>query len=563
MSAPIVEGKATFALHGHNPDVLTCIANLSNDEVFTPPEFANQMLDTLEQGWAESNDGAVIWSDPTVTFLDPFTKSGVFLREITRRLTDGLADVIPDLEERVDHILTKQVFGIAITQLTALLARRSVYCSRDATGPHSIAKSFDRDWGNIWFERTEHTWEGGRREFRADPLTGREIAVFTNRRCRFCGASESEYARDDALETHAYAFIHASDIRARIAELFGADMQFDVIIGNPPYQLSTGGTGGNGTQARPLYPRFVEQAKAMEPRFVVMVTPSRWFSGGMGLDSFRESMLADTRLRTIADYPDSSDVFPGTQIKGGISYWLWDRDGAGDVTVETYGTAGLVSSSTRSLVEKGSDVFIRYNEGVSILRKVMSVEHEGGEVVFSLPPEKRFMNLVSSIGSFGLDTGFRGNPDSREGDVKVYRNGGVGWIERSAIPRDSPDIDAWKVFVPAAGSGSDSFPHSILGKPFVGSPGTASSWTYMYVGPLESENTARSVCSYIATRFFRFLVLLHKPTQHATRPVYTFVPMQKFSEHWSDDALYEKYALNSAEIAFIESMIRPMELGNE
>ncbi|MBW8764512.1 MAG: restriction endonuclease, partial [Microbacterium sp.] len=156
--------QAAFALRGHNPDVLTCIANLSNDEVFTPPEFANQMLDTLEEAWAESNDGASIWADPNVTFLDPFTKSGVFLREITRRLTIGLESQISGLEERVDHILTNQVFGIGVTRLTSLLARRSVYCSKDATGEHSIAKSFDRDWGNIWFERTEHTWTGGTRK---------------------------------------------------------------------------------------------------------------------------------------------------------------------------------------------------------------------------------------------------------------------------------------------------------------------------------------------------------------------------------------------------------------
>ena len=215
--------QASFALRGRNPDVLTCIANLSNDEVFTPPEFANRMLDTLAEAWAADHNGANIWADKTVKFLDPCTKSGVFLREITSRLTKGLADEIPDLEERVDHILTKQVFGIGITYLTSLLARRSVYCSKHAKGKHSIAKAFASDDGNIWFERMEHTWADGK--------------------CKYCGASQKTFDRGEGLETHAYAFIHTDDIKTRVAELFGGDMQFDVIIGNPPYQLDDGGGG--------------------------------------------------------------------------------------------------------------------------------------------------------------------------------------------------------------------------------------------------------------------------------------------------------------------------------
>lgn len=228
--------QAAFALRGHNPDVLTCIANLSNDEVFTSPAMANAMLDMVAAAWAESHSGANLWADPTATFLDPFTKSGVFLREIVRRLTEGLAADIPDLKKRVDHILTKQVYGIAITRLTGMLARRSVYCSKYANGPHSVAESFDSEDGNIWFERTEHNWTGGTPEFRADPLTSEEIAVYTKRRCAYCGAGEDDYARGADLETHAYAFIHTDDIKARIAELFGEDMHFDVIIGNPPFR---------------------------------------------------------------------------------------------------------------------------------------------------------------------------------------------------------------------------------------------------------------------------------------------------------------------------------------
>ncbi|PJC12756.1 MAG: restriction endonuclease, partial [Comamonadaceae bacterium CG_4_9_14_0_8_um_filter_60_18] len=149
--------QVSFTLRGRNPDVLTCIANLSNDEVFTPPELAGRMLDMLAQAWAADHGGANLWADKTVRFLDPFTKSGVFLREITSRLTEGLAQQMPDLQERVNHILTQQVFGIGITRLTSLLARRSVYCSKHANGAHSIAKGFASDAGNIWFERTEHT----------------------------------------------------------------------------------------------------------------------------------------------------------------------------------------------------------------------------------------------------------------------------------------------------------------------------------------------------------------------------------------------------------------------
>src|SRR5262249_5379744 len=253
--------QASFSLRGRNPDVLTCIANLSNDEVFTPPEFANRMLDTLAEAWAADNSGADLWSDTSVRFLDPCTKSGVFLREITSRLNKGLAAQIPDLQKRVDHILTKQVFGIGITYLTSLLARRSVYCSKHGKGPHSIAKSFASDAGNVWFERMEHTWG-------------------SDSKCKYCGANKRALDRGEDLETHAYAFIHTNDIKTRMDELFGGEMQFDVIIGNRPYQLDD---GGHGASAAPIYHLFVEQAKNLEPRYLSLVIPARWFAGGRGL----------------------------------------------------------------------------------------------------------------------------------------------------------------------------------------------------------------------------------------------------------------------------------------
>lgn len=534
--------QASFSLRGRNPDVLTCIANLSNDEVFTPPELANQMLDTLAEAWAADNDGADLWADSSVRFLDPCTKSGVFLREITSRLVNGLAEEIPDLQKRVDHILKNQVFGIATTHLTSLLARRSVYCSKSANGKHSIAKGFAEDSGKIWFERLEHEWDSAK--------------------CRFCGANQSTYERGDGLETHAYAFIHADDVMVRIGEIIGGKMQFDVIIGNPPYQLSD---SGFGTSAAPIYHLFVEKSKELDPKFLCFVIPARWYSGGKGLDDFRASMLTDNRLRVIEDYPDSNDVFPGTQIKGGVCYFLWNKENPGPVTVRTHDKGKVISTATRPLLENGSNVFIRYNEGVSILKKVMSVELAGtvDSSSLSLPTNKQFARLVSSRKPFGFDTTFKGKNTRSKGDLLIYRNGGVGYVSRSEVAAGSEVIDSWKVFIPPLGSGSDAFPHPILGKPFLGEPGSISSETYLYIGPLASEIISRNILSYISTRLFRFLVLLHKPSQHATRAVYTFVPTQDFSKPWTDDELYSKYAISDDEVAFIESLIRPMGESDE
>jgi hypothetical protein len=531
--------QVSFVLRGRNPDVLTCIANLSNDEVFTPPEFASRMLDTLAEAWAEGNGGANIWADKTVKFLDPFTKSGVFLREITSRLTKGLADEMPDLEERVNHILTKQVFGIGITSLTSLLARRSVYCSKHAMGKYSIAKGFADDAGNIWFERVEHQWAGGK--------------------CAYCGASQEAFDRGEGLETHAYAFIHTDDIKARMAGLFGGYVQFDVIIGNPPYQLED---GGYGKSAAPIYHLFVEQAKKLEPRYLSLVIPARWFAGGKGLDEFRASMLADNRVRSIDDYLSASDVFPGVGLKGGVCYFLWDRDNPGSCRVASHFKDWPVSIASRPLLEEGVDVLIRFNEGLAILKKVVSVEN-GKAQSLSLPHGKRFDRLVSSLRPFGLRTYFQGKATKSPSDVLVYQNGGKGYIPRGSVATGAELIDKWKVYVGRAAPGTGNrhtYPHRIISTPFVGEPGSICSETYLCIGPFESKIQAECVLSYLSCRLTRLLILLHKPSQDTTRKVYTFVPIQEWTKQWTDDHLYAKYSLSAGEVAFIEKIVRPMAL---
>jgi site-specific DNA-methyltransferase (adenine-specific) len=501
--------------HSYNPDVLTCLANLSNDEVFTPPVLVNQMLDGLP---------AELWQNPKAKFLDPVTKSGVFLREIAKRLNVGLVAQIPDQQTRLNHIFTRQLYGIAITELTSLLARRSVYCSKTANSAHSICTKFDEAQGNILFERIQHTWRNGK--------------------CSFCGASEEVYARDDAQETHAYQFIHTDQPQT----LFGTEMKFDVIVGNPPYQLSD---GGFGRSASPIYHKFVMQAKKLNPKFLIMIIPARWFSGGKGLDEFREEMLADDRIREIYDFADATDVFAGVQIKGGICFFKWDRDSRGLCKVSSFGNGKLKSTLERPLLEFGADTFIRYNEAISIVEKIRFFN------------EKSLKTIVSASKPFGFRTNFFGSDKPFDSTVELFQNGGKSYVNRKDITSNISAVDKFKVFIPPLGSGSDSFPHPILGKPFIGMPNTACTETYIFIGLFDNENEAMNLISYLATKFLRFLVLLNKPAQHATKKVYHFVPTQNFNEPWTDEKLYKKYNLTPEEIAFIESMIRPMDLTNE
>ena len=537
--------QAAFTLRGRNPDVLSCIANLSNDEVFTPPEFANRMLDTLAEAWAADNDGANIWADPSVRFLDPCTKSGVFLREITKRLIDGLEAQMPELQARVDHILTRQVFGIGITELTAMLARRSLYCSKHANGPYSISRGFNSKTGNVWFERVEHTWEKPKEKNKG--------------KCIFCGASSSTLDRGNDRESHAYAFIHTDNIKERVSALFGGDMHFDVVIGNPPYQLDD---GGHGTSAAPIYHKFVEQAKALDPRYLTMVIPSRWFAGGKGLDDFRKSMLEDDRLRSINDYLSAADVFPGVGLKGGVCYFLWDRDHPGDCHISTNFKDWPISKATRPLLETGIEIFVRFNEGVSILKKIMQIE-TGQDQNLVLSNDQRFETMVSSRKPFGLTTTFKGKNTPKETDLKVYQNGGVGYTPRESIKAGLHYIDGWKIFTGRAAPGTgnrDTYPHKIISTPFIGEPASISSETYLCIGPFSKKEEAQSALSYLGCRLTRFLILLHKPSQDTTRRVYTFVPKQSWDREWTDEALYKKYRLNNEEIAFVEKIVRPMDL---
>lgn len=539
------------------PDVLNTIANLSSDEVFTPPEFAGEMLDTLAEAWAADHQGGSIWADPHVTFLDPATKSGVFLREVAKRLVIGQGNPPEGSEARkalVDRILTKQVFGIGMTELTALMARRSVYCSKDATSAHSIAPSSTRPEGNIWFERTEHEWTGRSKVRHVDPDSSETttVEVVGTGRCKWCPANEQSYARGDDLETHAYALIHTDDPNALVNDMYGGKMHFDVILGNPPYQLGDSGGDSIGSFAMPVYQKFVQAAKALKPRYLTMVTPSRWFAGGRGLYDFRSEMLNDHQIRFLVDYPDSRDVFPGVDISGGVSYFLWQKGYDGECYVSSATADSRGTAMKRYLNE--FDILVRRNEAVSILHKIV--------------PESQSANLsskVSPIQPFSIRTSYRGRETASgmKRPVVLYQNGGTGFIEREEIPRNVEWVDQWKVIVSSTssehgGQTDRSGTRRVLSRIIVAKPGTACTETYLVANRFESEVEALNFAGYLRTKFVRFLISLRTNTQHLYSDRFSFVPDLPMDRPWTDSDLYIKYGLTGEERAYIESYIKPM-----
>lgn len=516
----------------HTPDVLSCLSNLSNDEVFTPPEIVNKMLDMLPQELFES---------PDTTFLDPACKTGVFLREIAKRLLVGLEKKIPNLQERIDHIFHKQLYGVAITELTSLLSRRSVYCSKYPDGRYSVSH-FDNPEGNIRFRKIKHTWEGSK--------------------CIYCGASKQELDRGEDFEAYAYEFIHRKDL----GELL--NMKFDVIISNPPYQLNVGNDGGNAAKAKAIYHLFVNGAMQLNPKYIVMITPSRWMTKTTeGIPSeWVDRMLDNNKIEVIHDFPDAADCFPGVSIMGGVSFFKWSRDYNGKTNyVYHYPGNDITETRVDYLNALGAGIVIRDPKAYTILDKIIASEgnyynSEDGNFSGLVSPKDFFTNkqlLTSSWSAYKTVT-------SNEFNIKYYLNKNMhkrnfGWIAKHQIPKNLDTIPLNKVYIPAANGSTD----IILGTPFYGEPNSVCSQTYLVIGydpkkhdfsKLECEN----IISYIKTKFFRFLVSIKKKTQNGPRGVYQFVPMQDFNRSWSDAELYAKYNLSSEEIAYIESMIRPI-----
>lgn len=508
----------------YNPDVLSCLANLSNDEVFTPPEIANAMLDLLPNS---------LWNDSTATFLDPGTKSGVFLREIVKRLDVGLSSQIPDREKRLNHILKNQVFGIAITSLTALLSRRSVYCSKEANSKFSICQEFPDSSGNIKFEDKDHIWG-------------------KNGHCEFCKAKQNNYDRGDELESYAYEFIHTHNAEG----IF--NMKFDVIIGNPPYQMNDG--GGTGDSARPIYNLFVEQAIKLKPRYLSMIIPSRWMKGGKGLDNFRKKLMKDTRISYIYDFEDAKECFSSLNIDGGVCYFLWERH-HDDKANFIFKPKGEKEFHSKRFLDNGLiNNIIRDDRQASIIQKV----HDKNKAKFS--------SIVSSRKPYGIATDLFNNPKkygyntiptkSSKGSVKIFgvigNKGGAkrtyGYIDEDLLIKKD-GLNEYKLFQSYAYSTTATVPPEII----LGEPGEASTETFLQIGPFKTKEEAENCLIYTKTKFYRALLFFNRIQKNLSQNTFALIPLESFKEPLTDKILYRKYGLSEQEINYIEHTIEDME----
>lgn len=461
-----------------------------------------------------------LWHDSSATFLDPACKSGVFLREIAKRLIEGLKEEIPDLQKRIDHIFHKQLYGIAITELTSLLSRRSVYCSKYPNSKYSITL-FEDTSGNIRYKRIPHRWQNGK--------------------CLFCGASKSEYERGDELETHAYEWIHT----IKPEEIF--KMKFDVIIGNPPYQLSD---GGNGVSAAPIFQHFVEQAIKLKPRYLSMIIPARWYAGGKGLNEFRELMLNDAHVRKLVDYESSKDCFDTVNIAGGICYFLWDRDHAGQCEITNWSNDNPVVMERRL---NEFPILIRSNLAVSIVHKVLNVS-----------PDVQ-SNHAYPRNPFGFATNYRGRSEQKPGDIELLTSVGFCYVSRKEVTKNTDIIDSYKVLigrlVPSNGE-LDVNPkdgYKVITDTRIIGPGQINTETYLDIGVFDTEREALNFDKYLKSKLPRFLLRQAISSLNVTRECFRFVPYLDFKEEWTDQKLYKTYGLTDEEISFVEYTIRPME----
>lgn len=433
-----------------------------------------------------------VWN-PTTTFFDPAIKSGVYLVEIFNKLMNNatLIKEFPDEQKRKNHILQNQLFGVALDNFDYMIAQRNLY---GYVNPSGNIRTIENYLNLVKNKNTQFYAEAVKKEFN--------------------------------------------------------NMIFDVVIGNPPYQ---DGKIDTNRGARPIYNNFIEKVKMLSPRYMSFIIPAKWYSGGLGLDEFRNSMLSDYRISELHDYPDTEDVFQGVYIMGGVCYFMWDSIKKSEMCKIVTHQHGDSDIMLRPLLLGGTDTFIRSNVASVIMKKI-------------LEKSSSYINsYVSPLSPFG-------QPSTEKGSIIKTSESQIGWwitgndikggsmnyIERYEIKKNIDYVNKHKVFVTKANDNMLSFPYKVLNMPFYGEPGTACNGSFLVIGPFGNKTICENVISYMCTKFFRFCMQQRKYSQNTSQDTYKFVPLQDFSSSWTDEKLYEKYGLTDEEIAYIEKTIKPM-----
>lgn len=541
-----------------NFDILETITNVGNDEVFTPRKTCDMILDSLPEE---------VWHNPNYKWLNPATKNGIFEREIAIRLDDGLKDIIPDTEQRRKHILQNMIYSIGQTRFTANVARRTVYyCSQanrkcdgiKADDGHYVngyaignGSWFDDEEGNIKTPNINHTFVDDKGETMPSSCSGEEKKKY---RCKYCGINgASAYNDANQRETYAYEFIHfdGDELLKHLQDRFfggNRNMKFDIIIGNPPYQLSTNDKGG--IQAIPIYNKFVEQAFALKPKYISMIIPSRWYTGGMGMDSFRNAFLSNDHIELLFDFPKSRDCFSNVDIAGGVCFFLWSSSFTGDCRVIS-SIGGKNTEKIRKLNQ--FDVFVRSNIGVEIINKIRKKAN------------KYLNEVVASISPFGLSTNVKGKKNYFAGSVKLISSSGESFIQANDVPKGKEYIDEYKISIgqlnPDRGgvNNASDGKSNVTTKVKIYEPNEVFTATYLLLNHFKVKEEAENFAIYIKTKFVRYLVNLTLSSMHITKDNFRFVPTMEFSRTWTDNELYSYFDLNDEEIKDIESTIREMK----
>ena len=324
-------------------------------------------------------------------------------------------------------------------------------------------------------------------------------------------------------------------------------MQFDVIIGNPPFQLNDG--GGTGSSAMPLYHHFVDKAKRLQPRYLIMIIPARWYAGGKGLDEFRNEMLNDKHIKCLYDYPNSADCFPGVIIAGGICFFLWEKSYNGVCKITNIKDNTETSVLARRLNEYA--VFIRDNDAINIIRKIKKVTTASmDESVYS----RNCFSIISSV---------KGHFQKKSNDCVLLSLDGKSYIGSNEFSDKENIANKYKVVITKAMSGGNK-PTSegnymVISSLQILEPSVVCTETYLVLAAFNKLSEAESLYTYAKTKFFRFLLLQALTSINISKEKFQFVPLLDFSHPWTDEMLYKKYGLDDKEVAFIESMIRPME----